>query len=41
LADRAGVRDTELSMMCAMFRNLGHKLVMEYLPDEYQSIVDL
>ncbi len=41
LAFKAGVRDGELAMMCAMFRNLGQQLVMEYLPDEYQKILEL
>jgi len=41
LAPRAGIKDTELSMMCAMFRNLGQQLVIEYLPEEYQKIVTL
>jgi HD-like signal output (HDOD) protein len=41
LAPRAGVRDTELAMMCAMFRNLGQQLVLEYLPDEYEKINEL
>jgi serine/threonine protein kinase len=41
LAGKAGIRDGELAMMCAMFRNLGQQLVMEYLPDEYQKIIEL
>jgi HD-like signal output (HDOD) protein len=41
LAGRAGIRDTELAMMCGMFRNLGQQLVMEYLPEEYQKILDI
>jgi eukaryotic-like serine/threonine-protein kinase len=41
LASKAGIRDAELAMMCAMFRNLGQQLVMEYLPDEYQKILGL
>ncbi|MEY4547312.1 MAG: hypothetical protein RL685_3507 [Pseudomonadota bacterium] len=41
LAPKAGLRDGELAMMCAMFRNLGQQLVMEYLPDEYQRILEL
>jgi serine/threonine protein kinase len=41
LASQAGIRDAELAMMCAMFRNLGQQLVMEYLPDEYQKILEL
>jgi serine/threonine protein kinase len=41
LAPRAGVRDVELAMMCAMFRNLGQQLVLEYLPDEYEKINEL
>jgi HD-like signal output (HDOD) protein len=31
LAFKAGIKDTELAMMCAMFRNLGQQLVIEYL----------
>jgi HD-like signal output (HDOD) protein len=41
LAPRAGVKDTELASMCAMFRNLGQQLVMEYLPEEYHKLVQL
>jgi HD-like signal output (HDOD) protein/tRNA A-37 threonylcarbamoyl transferase component Bud32 len=41
LAPKANIRDTELAMMCAMFRNLGQQLVIEYLPEEYQRIVAL
>jgi len=41
LAWKAGLRDGELAMMCAMFRNLGQQLVMEYLPDEYQKLLEL
>jgi HD-like signal output (HDOD) protein len=41
LASKAGIKDTELAMMCAMFRNLGQQLVIEYLPEEYQKIVSL
>lgn len=41
LAPRAGIKDTELAMMCAMFRNLGQQLVMEYLPEEYEKIIAL
>jgi serine/threonine protein kinase/HD-like signal output (HDOD) protein len=41
LALKAGIKDTELAMMCAMFRNLGQQLVIEYLPEEYQKIVAL
>jgi HD-like signal output (HDOD) protein/tRNA A-37 threonylcarbamoyl transferase component Bud32 len=41
LAFKAGIKDTELAMMCAMFRNLGQQLVIEYLPEEYQKIVAL
>jgi hypothetical protein len=41
LALKAGIKDTELAMMCAMFRNLGQQLVIEYLPEEYQKIVSL
>jgi HD-like signal output (HDOD) protein len=41
LAPKAGIRDGELAMMCAMFRNLGQQLVMEYLPDEYAKILEL
>jgi HD-like signal output (HDOD) protein len=41
LALKAGIRDGELAMMCAMFRNLGQQLVMEYLPDEYAKILEL
>jgi HD-like signal output (HDOD) protein len=41
LAPKAGIKDTELAMMCAMFRNLGQQLVMEYLPEEYQKILAL
>jgi serine/threonine protein kinase len=41
LAPKAGIRDTELAMMCAMFRNLGQQLVIEYLPEEFQRIVAL
>jgi HD-like signal output (HDOD) protein len=41
LAPEAGVVDKELALMCAMFRNLGQHLVMEYLPEEYQKIVEL
>jgi hypothetical protein len=41
LAFKAGIKDTELAMMCAMFRNLGQQLVIEYLPEEYQRIVTL
>jgi serine/threonine protein kinase/HD-like signal output (HDOD) protein len=41
LAPKAGIRDGELAMMCAMFRNLGQQLVMEYLPDEYAKILQL
>jgi len=41
LAAKTGIRDGELAMMCAMFRNLGQQLVMEYLPDEYQKILEL
>jgi serine/threonine protein kinase/HD-like signal output (HDOD) protein len=41
LAPRAGVKDTELASMCAMFRNLGQQLVMEYLPDEHHKLVQL
>jgi HD-like signal output (HDOD) protein len=41
LAFKAGIRDGELAMMCSMFRNLGQQLVMEYLPDEYQKILEL
>jgi len=40
LAPKAGIRDGELAMMCAMFRNLGQQLVMEYLPDEYAKILE-
>ena len=41
LAYKAGIKDTELAMMCAMFRNLGQQLVIEYMPEEYQRIVSL
>jgi len=41
LAHHANIRDSELAMMCAMFRNLGQQLVMEYLPDEYQKILEI
>jgi HD-like signal output (HDOD) protein len=41
LAFKANIKDTELAMMCAMFRNLGQQLVIEYLPEEYQRIVAL
>jgi HD-like signal output (HDOD) protein len=41
LAPEARVADKELALMCAMFRNLGQHLVMEYLPEEYQKIVQL
>ena len=41
LAQHASIRDSELAMMCAMFRNLGQQLVMEYLPDEYQKILEI
>jgi HD-like signal output (HDOD) protein/tRNA A-37 threonylcarbamoyl transferase component Bud32 len=41
LANKAGIKDTELAMMCAMFRNLGQQLVIEYLPEEYHKIVSL
>ena len=41
LAFKAGIKDTELAMMCAMFRNLGQQLVIEYLPEEYHKIVTL
>jgi serine/threonine protein kinase/HD-like signal output (HDOD) protein len=41
LAFKAGIKDTELAMMCAMFRNLGQQLVIEYLPEEYQRILAL
>ncbi len=41
LAPKAGIKDTELAMMCAMFKNLGQQLVVEYLPEEYQKIVAL
>jgi HD-like signal output (HDOD) protein/tRNA A-37 threonylcarbamoyl transferase component Bud32 len=41
LAFKAGIKDTELAMMCAMFRNLGQQLVIEYLPEEYHKIVAL
>jgi serine/threonine protein kinase/HD-like signal output (HDOD) protein len=41
LAFKAGIKDTELAMMCAMFRNLGQQLVIEYLPEEYYKIVAL
>lgn len=42
LAPEAGLKkQTELAMMCAMFRNLGHHLVMQYLPTDYQAILDL
>jgi HD-like signal output (HDOD) protein/tRNA A-37 threonylcarbamoyl transferase component Bud32 len=38
LAHRVGIRDSELAMTCAMFRNLGQQLLMEYLPEEYGQI---
>lgn len=38
LAHRAGVRDGELAMTCAMFKNLGQQLLMEYLPEEHGQI---
>jgi len=41
LAHHCSIRDSELAMMCAMFRNLGQQLVMEYLPDEYQKILEV
>jgi serine/threonine protein kinase/HD-like signal output (HDOD) protein len=41
LAHRVGIRDSELAMTCAMFKNLGHQLLMEYLPDEYGQIQKL
>jgi HD-like signal output (HDOD) protein len=41
LAFKANIKDTELAMMCAMFRNLGQQLVIEYLPEEYQRITTL
>jgi HD-like signal output (HDOD) protein/tRNA A-37 threonylcarbamoyl transferase component Bud32 len=41
LAFKAGIKDTELAMMCAMFRNLGQQLVIEYMPEEYQRILAL
>lgn len=41
LAHRVGIRDSELAMTCAMFKNLGHQLLMEYLPDEYTQIQKL
>jgi len=41
LAFKAGIKDTELAMMCAMFRNLGQQLVIEYMPEEYQRVLAL
>lgn len=38
LAAPAGVEDSELAMMCAMFRNLGRQLVMQYLPADYSEV---
>ena len=41
LAHKAGIKETELAMMCAMFRNLGQHLTMEYLPEEYEKIMKI
>lgn len=41
LAPKAGIKETELAMMCAMFKNLGQHLTMEYLPDEHDKILKI
>lgn len=41
LAPRVGLDNVEMAMMCGMFRNLGRQLTMEYLPDQYQKLLQL
>jgi HD-like signal output (HDOD) protein len=39
LAQRAGLADAEEAQVCAMFRTLGHQIVVHYLPDEYEKML--
>jgi len=40
VAKQAGLRDAEEAMICAMFQNLGHHLVVYYLPEVYDQILE-
>lgn len=40
LAERAGVKDAEQARLCGMFRNLGHHLLLAYLPEEYDRLLE-
>lgn len=39
LAARAGLADAEEAQVCAMFRTLGHQIVVHYLPEEYEKML--
>ncbi len=41
VAKKAGLRDAEEAMICAMFHNLGHHLVVYYLPEVYDQILEV
>ncbi len=38
LAPAAGLKDAELAMMCALFRNVGYHLVLHYLPERFDEV---
>jgi len=41
LAQRAGIRQTEVAFLCSMFHDLGTNLTIYYFPEEYEEIKSL